>query len=217
MRLLSGTEQRLSGLSFRTIYGRWYWSQAHGVLRRFDHVHGDGGPNCLPICRDVHWFSVILLCCAIDLVHNQCLDAASSLVLELPSLVSSMFRKTRLRSIPDCSSIQPMLVIMTELSYPKYRAPLTLAYNSLWYSGAIMLVSSFRRFLTSLLVQRCLVNLRNFQDQVDMGVACPFVTAGIAIRYPSYFCLVRPRITPLFAQQREGGGGPENSGILSCR
>ncbi|KAJ7876724.1 hexose transporter [Mycena olivaceomarginata] len=30
----------------------------------------------------------------------------------------------------------PMLV--TELSYPKYRAPLTSAYNSLWYSGAII-------------------------------------------------------------------------------
>ncbi|KAJ7136703.1 general substrate transporter [Mycena epipterygia] len=30
----------------------------------------------------------------------------------------------------------PMLV--TELSYPKYRAPLTSAYNSLWYSGAIV-------------------------------------------------------------------------------
>lgn len=32
----------------------------------------------------------------------------------------------------------PMLV--TELSYPKYRAPLTSLYNSLWYSGAIMWV-----------------------------------------------------------------------------
>lgn len=30
----------------------------------------------------------------------------------------------------------PMLV--TELSYPKYRAPLTSLYNSLWYSGAIV-------------------------------------------------------------------------------
>jgi sugar porter (SP) family MFS transporter len=30
----------------------------------------------------------------------------------------------------------PMLV--TELSYPKYRAPLTSTYNSLWYSGAII-------------------------------------------------------------------------------
>ncbi|KAJ7264115.1 hexose transporter [Mycena haematopus] len=30
----------------------------------------------------------------------------------------------------------PMLV--TELSYPKYRAPLTSIYNSLWYSGAIV-------------------------------------------------------------------------------
>ncbi|KAJ7104354.1 general substrate transporter [Mycena belliarum] len=30
----------------------------------------------------------------------------------------------------------PMLI--TELSYPKYRAPLTSTYNSLWYSGAII-------------------------------------------------------------------------------
>ncbi|KAJ7909638.1 hexose transporter [Mycena leptocephala] len=30
----------------------------------------------------------------------------------------------------------PMLI--TELSYPKYRAPLTSTYNSLWYSGAIV-------------------------------------------------------------------------------
>jgi fucose permease len=32
----------------------------------------------------------------------------------------------------------PMLV--TEISYPPYRAPLTSLYNSLWYSGAIMYV-----------------------------------------------------------------------------
>ena len=32
----------------------------------------------------------------------------------------------------------PMLV--TELSYPSYRAPLTALYNSLWYSGNIMYV-----------------------------------------------------------------------------
>jgi MFS family permease len=30
----------------------------------------------------------------------------------------------------------PMLI--TEISYPTYRAPLTSLYNSLWYSGAIM-------------------------------------------------------------------------------
>lgn len=30
----------------------------------------------------------------------------------------------------------PLLV--TELSYPPYRGPLTSAYNSLWYTGAIM-------------------------------------------------------------------------------
>lgn len=30
----------------------------------------------------------------------------------------------------------PMLV--TEVSYPTYRAPLTSAYNSLWYSGNIV-------------------------------------------------------------------------------
>ena len=34
----------------------------------------------------------------------------------------------------------PMLV--TEISYPLYRAPLTSTYNSLWYSGAIVYVSS---------------------------------------------------------------------------
>ncbi|KAG8216727.1 hexose transporter [Butyriboletus roseoflavus] len=38
----------------------------------------------------------------------------------------------------------PMLV--TELSYPTYRAPLTSLYNSLWYSGAIMCVYSFPTF-----------------------------------------------------------------------
>jgi MFS family permease len=32
----------------------------------------------------------------------------------------------------------PMLV--TEIAYPVYRAPLTSLYNSLWYSGAIMFV-----------------------------------------------------------------------------
>ena len=32
----------------------------------------------------------------------------------------------------------PMLV--TEIAYPTYRAPLTSLYNSLWYSGNIMYV-----------------------------------------------------------------------------
>ena len=32
----------------------------------------------------------------------------------------------------------PMLI--TEISYPTYRAPLTSMYNSLWYSGAIVYV-----------------------------------------------------------------------------
>ena len=32
----------------------------------------------------------------------------------------------------------PMLV--TEVAYPPYRAPLTSTYNSLWYSGAIVYV-----------------------------------------------------------------------------
>ena len=35
----------------------------------------------------------------------------------------------------------PMLV--TEIAYPLYRAPLTSLYNSLWYLGAIMLVPRF--------------------------------------------------------------------------
>ncbi|KAJ6448269.1 hexose transporter [Mycena sanguinolenta] len=34
------------------------------------------------------------------------------------------------------ASAAPMLV--TELSYPKYRAPITSSYNSLWYAGAII-------------------------------------------------------------------------------
>lgn len=31
-------------------------------------------------------------------------------------------------------------MLVTEISYPSYRAPLTSAYNSLWYSGAIVYV-----------------------------------------------------------------------------
>jgi MFS family permease len=37
----------------------------------------------------------------------------------------------------------PLLV--TEVSYPTYRAPLTAAYNSLWYSGSIMYVFALPR------------------------------------------------------------------------
>lgn len=29
-------------------------------------------------------------------------------------------------------------MLVTEIAYPTYRAPLTSTYNSLWYSGAIM-------------------------------------------------------------------------------
>lgn len=32
-------------------------------------------------------------------------------------------------------------MLVTELSYPTYRAPMTSLYNSLWYSGSIMCVS----------------------------------------------------------------------------
>jgi hypothetical protein len=31
-------------------------------------------------------------------------------------------------------------MLVTELSYPPYRAPLTSLYNSLWYAGAIVYV-----------------------------------------------------------------------------
>lgn len=31
-------------------------------------------------------------------------------------------------------------LLITEISYPLYRAPLTSTYNSLWYSGAIVYV-----------------------------------------------------------------------------
>lgn len=45
--------------------------------------------------------------------------------------------------IASIAGAAPMLV--TEISYPSYRAPLTSAYNSLWYSGAIVYVHSFLR------------------------------------------------------------------------
>ena len=31
-------------------------------------------------------------------------------------------------------------MLVTEIAYPTYRAPLTSLYNSLWYSGAIVYV-----------------------------------------------------------------------------
>jgi NADH:ubiquinone oxidoreductase subunit 6 (subunit J) len=34
-------------------------------------------------------------------------------------------------------------MLVTEVAYPLYRAPITSMYNTLWYSGAIMYVFRF--------------------------------------------------------------------------
>ena len=41
-------------------------------------------------------------------------------------------------------------MLVTEIAYPTYRAPLTSLYNSLWYSGSIMYVFPTRRAFTIL-------------------------------------------------------------------
>ena len=47
--------------------------------------------------------------------------------------------RTEKISILCIANAAPMLV--TELSYPTYRGPLTSLFNCLWYSGSIMQVS----------------------------------------------------------------------------
>ena len=44
----------------------------------------------------------------------------------------------------------PMLV--SEIAYPPYRAPLTSMYNSLWYSGSIVYVYSFLPYPRDILI-----------------------------------------------------------------
>ncbi|KAH0835885.1 hexose transporter [Lanmaoa asiatica] len=62
----------------------------------------------------------------------------------------------------------PMLV--TELAYPTYRAPLTSLYNSLWYSGSIM---------------HCRVDdVRFVQDQQHMGLALALTAPRSSLCYP---------------------------------
>lgn len=111
-------------------------------------------------------------------------------------------------------------MLVTELSYPKYRAPLTSTYNSLWYSGAIMLVSFTSpayRTVSDGLAQRCLGHLRNLQDQLDVGMACPFFATGAPLCPPSHLRLVRPRIAPFPGQQGQRGRGSEDPRVLPCR
>ena len=50
--------------------------------------------------------------------------------------VPEMVIATLLPPLTFAANAAPMLV--TELSYPSYRAQLTALYNSLWYSGNIM-------------------------------------------------------------------------------
>lgn len=110
-------------------------------------------------------------------------------------------------------------MLVTELSYPKYRAPLTSAYNSLWYSGAIVLVLflAHSSWLIQIGEQCCMDNIRDFQDPEHVGVAYPVCVTGAPRCSSSCLRSVGPRVSSLAGQQRQGGRGAENLSILPCR
>ena len=50
-------------------------------------------------------------------------------------------------------------ILVAEIAYPAYRSPLTSAYNSLWYSGAIVYVFIFKRMYQLILIDLHTVQL----------------------------------------------------------
>lgn len=80
-------------------------------------------------------------------IHVEFLDAfvdillGFSLGLALPSPVS-FSRMLQIGSCADDSEANAAPMLVTEIAYPKYRAPLTSLYNSMWYSGNVVYVLS---------------------------------------------------------------------------
>lgn len=71
-------------------------------------------------------------CCAVRSIHPPRKQNKESHRLCVSSFLVGF-------GLTFAANAAPMLV--TEISYPAYRAPLTALYNSLWYSGNIMLVA----------------------------------------------------------------------------
>lgn len=104
-------------------------------------MFGDCSADRSSICGDVHW-SAVSLCYVTTCTEAQSryrfligfgLTFAGKLFLsKLPRLFDLLINLIS----PLTANAAPMLV--TEISYPTYRAPLTSMYNSLWYSGSIM-------------------------------------------------------------------------------
>jgi len=90
-------------------------------------------------------------------------------------------------------------MLVTEISYPLYRAPLTSTYNSLWYSGAIVYVISpfLDRLKADRFSQCCLVHIWFFQDPKHLGMATAFRSPGPPLDPTSFAHLVRPRVSSL--------------------
>jgi MFS family permease len=95
----------------------------------------------------------------------------------------------------------PMLV--TEISYPPYRASLTSLYNSLWYSGNIVLVPVFLHGLRLRLTspQRFVDHLRHVPHRQQLVVACPVCPPGSPVGPPGPLRPLCARVSPLARQQ----------------
>jgi hypothetical protein len=112
-------EHRCSrGLPFCTIPIGWCWTSKHYSRWRCYHVHCYCNSNSCPIRRHVHW-------CSVSIIPNSFARFANHNGSFLIGF-----------GLTFAANASPMLV--TEISYPTYRAPLTSLYNSLWYSGNIV-------------------------------------------------------------------------------
>ncbi|KAF8887524.1 general substrate transporter [Infundibulicybe gibba] len=124
----------MNGLQTLTQWNDYFHHPTGGKLGLLNAIQSIGSLVALPIApylsdglgrRSAIFIGALIMCCA------TAIQTASQSV--------GMFIGARFLigfGLTFAANAAPMLV--TEISYPTYRAPLTSAYNSLWYSGAIV-------------------------------------------------------------------------------
>lgn len=92
---------------------------------------------------------------------------------------------------------QPSPILVTELAYPTQRAKITSLYNTFFVSLVIPMY--FVRLLLTMLVSRSgassLVNFRNIQDSINLGMAHPIASPSSYAVNPIRILLLASRVS----------------------
>ncbi|KIL61080.1 hypothetical protein M378DRAFT_13755 [Amanita muscaria Koide BX008] len=136
----------MNGLQSLSQWTNYFNSPSPGMLGLLNAIQNIGGLAAYPIApylcdglgrRTTIFIGASIMCAATALQsasHSVQMFIGARQVFTV--LIAPSHALTFAINNPRIAIAAPLLV--TEVSYPKYRAPLTSAYNSLWYSGAIV-------------------------------------------------------------------------------